>query len=287
MADYWYLDSANVRQGPVDEAALRALFGSGALPESTLVWSAGMANWAPATHVPDLNPARGATPPPVPAASGEGPLRSETQTWELFWRGLLLVFGTALVVPAPWVATGFWRYIARTTVLPSGRTFSFTGKPEDIWYVFVAQGVLVWLGEVQDYAGILASLLSVALSFTIVVWFCSHLQLPVSDRSFAFAGSFLGYLGWAILGVLSIITIIGWAWVYAAFFRWICRNVKGEAEFAFRGTGWEILWRTFAAILASVFIIPIPWVIKWITQWFVSQIDTRPAGGAVHLPGRV
>ena len=286
MASYWYLDGANAKQGPVDETALRALFGSGALPDSALVWTDGMANWTPASHVPELNPARGAPPPP-PVALGSGPLRSETQTWELLWRGLLLAVGTALVIPAPWVATSFWRYIARTTALPGRGTFSFTGKPEDIWYVFVAQGVLVWLGEVQDYAGILSSLLSIALSFAIVVWFCSHLQLPGSDRSFAFAGSFWGYLGWAILGVLSIITIIGWAWVYAAFFRWLCRNVKGEAEFAFRGTGWEILWRTFAAILASVFIIPIPWVMKWITHWFVSQIDSRPATGIVHLPGRV
>ena len=43
---------------------------------------------------------------------------------------------------------------------------------------------------------------------------------------------------------ISVITIIGWAWVYAAQMRWICRNIEGtRREIVFNGTGLEFLWR--------------------------------------------
>ena len=48
-----------------------------------------------------------------------------------------------------------------------------------------------------------------------------------------------------MLTVLSVITIIGWAWVYAAWMRWICRNIQGtRREVMFIGSGLEFLWRT-------------------------------------------
>jgi len=47
----WYYAVGTERRGPVDEAGLRA---SGAITRDTLVWRAGMANWAAAGTVPDL-----------------------------------------------------------------------------------------------------------------------------------------------------------------------------------------------------------------------------------------
>jgi membrane protease subunit (stomatin/prohibitin family) len=47
----WYYAVGGERRGPVDEAGLRA---SGALSAATLVWKAGMANWAAASSVPEL-----------------------------------------------------------------------------------------------------------------------------------------------------------------------------------------------------------------------------------------
>jgi hypothetical protein len=42
--------------------------------------------------------------------------------------------------------------------------------------------------------------------------------------------------------VVSIITIIGWAWVYAAEMRWICRNIQGaRRRVVFEGTGLQYL----------------------------------------------
>jgi hypothetical protein len=36
-------------------------------------------------------------------------------------------------------------------------------------------------------------------------------------------------------------------------------------------TGLEMLWRTLVFGVAAVFIIPIPWVMRWYTTWYVSQ----------------
>ena len=49
----WYYAVGGERRGPVDEAGLRA---SGAITGDTLVWKAGMANWAAARTVPELAP---------------------------------------------------------------------------------------------------------------------------------------------------------------------------------------------------------------------------------------
>jgi hypothetical protein len=54
--------------------------------------------------------------------------------------------------------------------------------------------------------------------------------------------------------------------------RWVCRNIQGtQREVLFIGSGLEFLWRAVVAAIASVFIIPIPWVYRWMMQWLASQ----------------
>ena len=74
--------------------------------------------------------------------------------------------------------------------------------------------------------------------------------------------------------MISAITIIGWAWVYAAQTRWVCRNIQGtRRQVVFNGTGLEYLWRLIVVAIASAFIIPIPWVFRWMMQWQLSQTE--------------
>jgi hypothetical protein len=71
---------------------------------------------------------------------------------------------------------------------------------------------------------------------------------------------------------ISVITIIGWAWVTTAWMRWICRNVGGtHREAVFNATGWGVLWRTVLFAIGCSFLIPIPWVLRWYTRWYASQ----------------
>jgi hypothetical protein len=72
--------------------------------------------------------------------------------------------------------------------------------------------------------------------------------------------------------VISIFTIIGWAWVITAWMRWIFRNIEGtRREVVFNGSGLQVLWRTIVGSLLMALIIPIPWLARWYTKWYVSQ----------------
>ncbi len=54
--------------------------------------------------------------------------------------------------------------------------------------------------------------------------------------------------------------------------RWICRNIQGtRREVVFEGAGLEFLWRSLVTAFACVFIIPIPWMYRWLMQWLASQ----------------
>ena len=62
----YYVAIGGQQQGPFDMATLQQYVQSGQLSRDTLVWKAGMANWAKANEVPELNNLFGATPPPLP-----------------------------------------------------------------------------------------------------------------------------------------------------------------------------------------------------------------------------
>ncbi len=54
--------------------------------------------------------------------------------------------------------------------------------------------------------------------------------------------------------------------------RWICRNIGGtHREVIFNASGLDLLWRTLVMVFACAFLIPIPWVLRWYAQWYVSQ----------------
>jgi membrane protease subunit (stomatin/prohibitin family) len=62
-----YFAAINGQQaGPFDVNNLRQQAAGGQVTPQTLVWKQGMANWAPAGQVPELNSLFGQTPPPIP-----------------------------------------------------------------------------------------------------------------------------------------------------------------------------------------------------------------------------
>lgn len=292
MPAIWYVDAAGTRAGPVELDQAGGLARNGAISGSTLVWMEGMADWAPADQVAALRGlfAHAAPPPPPPpnagrpqstyapaAAGGGSGLISELGAWGLFWRALVAVIGQALIIPSPWTSTMLWRYVGETTQLPDGRRFGFDGRPGDIWWVFVVQGILLWAGQVR-YAQIVTLPLSLALAYFVVKWFCEKLTPPDGLGRLTFKGGFWANLGWMLFYFLSFFTIIGWAWVLAAYNRWLCRNVDGGLAFEFRGSGLAFLWRILATVVASCFVIPIPWVVAWLARWTISQIHVAGRG---------
>jgi hypothetical protein len=278
----WFYASQGQQQGPYPEIQLRDLIARGTVAADTLVWSQGMAGWEKAGDIPGLF-SGAAGPPGLPRPGGSmagadgqpggGPLSIDVDVWELLWRTLLLWFGSLFIIPVPWLVVMYCRWMVSCVRVPQHRQLDFTGKPMDLWWFFAAVGLAIAVEVAGIHSlNILMLLVQVALYFFFLKWFVANISADGQPLSMAFRGSFLTYLGWYLLTIISVLTIIGWAWVTAAWIRWICRHIDGtRREVVFNGSGWEILWRTVVFSLLAGLIIPIPWVLAWYTRWFVSQ----------------
>ena len=277
----WFFASQGQQQGPYPEVKLRKFIARGTVTADMLVWSEGMADWQKAGDIPGFLSAtprppafaRSGAPLTSPGSQDGGPLSIDVGPWELLGRGLVFMIGFLLVIPAPWVATSFYRWMVSRLRVPGRPDLAFTGQVGDIWYVFGALALLTYAGvSGVRYLQYILIPVQAYLSWMTVRWiaanFCSHeRELPI-----AFNGSALTYVGWYVLMYLSFITIIGWAWVVTAWMRWICRNIDGtQREVIFNATGLEMLWRTVVFGLGCALIIPIPWVMRWYATWYVSQ----------------
>jgi hypothetical protein len=275
----WFFASEGKQQGPYPETGLREFIANGTVTAETLVWTEGMAGWQKAGDIPgllfgDSRPA--AVPPsgtPLTTDAAGQPLSVDFSIGALLGRSLLLMIGFLLVVPSPWTATGFYRWFIERLRVPQRPDLGFTGKPGDIWYVFVIQGLCTYAGFSDDwYPTLIVIPLEGFLSWMTLRWMVANISSEGRQLPLNFAGSPWTYVGWYLLLYVSVITIIGWAWVMTAWMRWICRNVDGtRRDIMFNADGWEVLWRAVVAVLCMVLIIPIPWATAWYYRWYVSQ----------------
>ena len=283
----WFYASNGPQQGPFPEIQLRDLITRGTVRADTLVWSEGMSGWQRAGEIPGLMPS-GAAPPSVTQPGGPPPMRAgggyggygggalsiDFGILEFVWRSLVLVIGLLLVIPAPWVLVWYMNWIVPCVQVPGRPNLSFTGSAMTLvpWY-FGAIALVVAVSFIgSDLLNNLVSLVQFVLYWLFLKLFIANLASNEQPLGLSFSGSIWAYLGWSILAVLSVFTIIGWAWVYTAWLRWFCRNIQGtRREVLFIGTGLEFLWRAIVAAIASLFIIPIPWVYRWMWQWLASQ----------------
>jgi hypothetical protein len=158
--------------------------------------------------------------------------------------------------------------------VPGRPNLGFAGEPMTIvpWY-FGAAVILIGVGLTGiEWLGNLVNIGQLVLYWLFLKWFIANLSSNGQPLGLSFSGSVWAYIGWSILAVISIITIVGWAWVYVAWLRWFCRNIQGtRREVLFIGSGLEFLWRAIVAVIGFFFIIPIPWVYRWMSQWLASQ----------------
>jgi hypothetical protein len=125
----------------------------------------------------------------------------------------------------------------------------------------------------------LMTVVEFVLYWLLLRWFIANIASNEQPLGLSFSGSFWAFLGWSILFALSVLTIIGWAWVYTAQMRWICRNIQGtRREIVFKARGLDYLWRAIVFAIASAFIIPIPWAARWLLRWQASQTELIERG---------
>jgi GYF domain 2 len=277
----WFYASEGQQYGPYPEVQLREFIARGTVTAGTLVWSEGMVNWQKAGEIPGL--LSGASgPPTLPHAGGslmtgaivaDGSLSADFGTWALLGRGLLVVIGDLTVIAAPWTKTGFYRWFVAHLRIPQRPGAVFTGKPGDIWYAFVVLALGIYAGLIHvSYLKFALIPVQAFCWWIIIRWFIANISPDGQQHPLTFTGSVWGYVGWYLLALVSFLTIIGWAWVFTAWGRWMCRNVDGtRREITFNASGWQMLWRTLLFSVAMVLIIPIPWALAWYARWSVSQ----------------
>jgi GYF domain 2 len=273
----WYVASGGRRTGPFSESQLNQMLVSGQLPADGLVWCEGMKEWQTPDSVPGL-----ARVAPPPATMPGAYLSARFTVWGLLWRGFVLTLATVLIVPAPWAATMFYRWVIAQIDVPQRPALAFTGRPGDIWYVFVGVGICIYINEYAQvqhlwYVTFLIDVLQAYLSFLTARWVIENISSAGEHVPLTFTGEALTYIGWYVLMALSFVTIIGWAWVATAWMRWMCRNISGSRRaISFHATGWQMLWRVLVFVLSCILVIPIPWTLRWYARWFVSQFAVGP-----------
>ena len=276
----WFYADRGQQQGPFPEAQFREFFASGRLRADTLVWTDGMAGWQKASEIPGLM-SPSARPPAVPGgrptmAGGMagGSLSIEFEILDFVGRLLLFLVGAIFVVPLPWVLVSNLKWVVSRTRVPGRPDLDFTGKPMTIlWWYLGAIALIIVLGFVGGrIASLISFLIEVGRGWAAIRWFVANLSEGEQPIGLSFSGPYWTYLGWNFLGALSTITLIGWAWVYTAQTRWICRNIEGtRREIVFKATGLEYLWRAIVTVFGCAFIVPIPWVARWMVSWLASQ----------------
>ncbi|MGY4304780.1 hypothetical protein ACVIJ6_002023 [Bradyrhizobium sp. USDA 4369] len=279
----WYYAAQGQQQGPISEDELRDLIARSVVTADTLLWSDGMAGWEKAGRIPGLMSGVPEIPPAAPAFDPAGPasagaLSAKLDTWPYFGWALLYVVGQLVIILAPWTAVYLYRYVVERIRVPGRPNLSFTGQPLDIWYVFVGLGVLTYIGTSDRPFLQLVSVVGQALlGWMILRWVATKIASNGEPLPLRFEGSPLAYFGWYLATLVSAITIIGWAWVLTAWMRWICRNVQGSRrELVFNASGLDVLWRTLLFAVGCAFIIPIPWLLRWYSTWYVSQFALVP-----------
>src|ERR1700730_14752627 len=285
MADRsWFFASQGQQQGPVSEAQLRDLIATGKVTRETLVWTEGMANWQKAGDIPGLLAGGGppATPQPgglpVSGGYGDGSLSVDFGIWDFVWRGLVLFVSLMFVIPVPWALLMYCRWIVSCVRVPQRPNLAFTGRAVDLMWFYALVILFVAASWTQNQVLHLAVTISeFVLYWLLIKWFVANLSSDGQPLGLRFSGSFWGFLGWSLLAVLSVLTIIGWAWVYVAQIRWMCRHIEGtRRDVVFKGTGLEFLWRSIVTALLCVLVIPTPWIYRWFTRWLVSQVFLVP-----------
>jgi GYF domain 2 len=278
----WFFASHGQQQGPYPEAELREFIASGTVGADTLVWSEGMAGWQKAGDIPGLLSGAGG-PPAIPHSGGPlvsagghggGPLSIEFGIWQFTWRSLVLLIGSMLIIPLPWVVLMYTRWIVSCVRVPQRPNLVFTGRAVDLMWFYALVVLFIAAAWTQSQAVNLAlSAAEFVVYWLLVKWFVANLSSNGQPLGLRFSGSLWGFLGWSLLAVLSVITIIGWAWVYVAQIRWMCRHIEGtRRDVVFKASGLQFLWRSIVTALLCLLIIPIPWMYRWFTRWLASQI---------------
>lgn len=202
---------------------------------------------------------------------------------QLLGWGLLATVLSALVIPAAWGAVPLYVWFIRNVRPSDGTGVDFSGQPGQVWVLFAVTMFLSYLPQLGNLAdegrgdaavfvlSLLLMPLTAAVGLAILRWMVGHIRLQ-NGPELSFAGRYGGYLGWTVLVFVSWFTIIGWPFALTGFTRWLCGNIEADDLIvSFEGSGLDLLWRGFLALVLCIPVVTVPWVMTWLMRWFVRN----------------
>jgi hypothetical protein len=184
------------------------------------------------------------------------------------------LISAALAVATAWIFETACRWFCRSLTFSDGSTADFSGRAGQIllwWIVWLLAGRRWRFVSYEPLLEFLIYLATLWATWQVMRWFVRSIELS-SGKRLAFTGAYWELLGWEILFGLSFLTVIGWAWVLAAIYRWFARNAHGDGvALQFHGEGVSVLWRTVATVLFSLPVVTIPWAWLWYARWVVRN----------------
>lgn len=202
------------------------------------------------------------------------------------WITLLLI-STLLVLPLPFCSVAFIKWLISKIKLNDGSVINFEGTAEEISLVCWAAALclhllffgayminIYWLGPVSAaILVIVAGTGEAVLSWFWIRWFVGRIRIR-GEIALDFEGELGDYIRLIGLLAASLVSIVGWPWVFCSVFRWICSNiyVQGDRDIVFLGTGSDLFWRSYAAFILSLAVITIPFVSMWVLKWWIRNL---------------
>ena len=177
----------------------------------------------------------------APAGLNE-PVQLDFEGTALEWlRWILLAIGGALlVVPLAWVTAAIARWACRNMKFSDGTTIEFRGTGDEVvvwhvFYIFVLVGHYFLARAVESQSLVAYFMVTIAANavmlyivLLLIKWFVYNVKISPGP-AMSFVGSPVSFLGWSLLVVLLVPTVVGWAWGLAALYRWLAENVKAAA----------------------------------------------------------
>lgn len=203
----------------------------------------------------------------------------------LFGRSIFLILGFLLVIPAPWIICWFYEWLVESVRGRVGSRLAFHGTPQNVWVLTTLYGLLIYGGMIlalwtqftedpqpwiDPLFQVTNNLASFVLGWYFLRWMIGHISLD--GHRLSLTAGLAKYFGWTLLLAVSLFTIIGWAWVSCALYRWLTGTVQGApGKFAFTAKGHQLLGRSVLYLLGMLPIVTIPWVGRWFFAWIIEQ----------------
>ncbi len=210
----------------------------------------------------------------------------------LFGRMLAMGVAAMLIVPAPWALCWFYTWLVEKVQGRHGVKLSFHGTPGGVWVLTTLYGVLflgsfafsAWQASAEEPSAwaeggyqLVNNVASVVLGWLLFRWTIGNTALD--GQRLTLTAGLAKYFGWMVLVMLSVLTIIGWAWAACAMYRWLTGTIEGApGRFTFAAKGHQLLGRTLLYILFIIPLVTMPWAIRWYFAWFVEQFRFEEGG---------